>query len=113
MKHYLSAWQTVAMILGLMVHGAVFAADFTDQKGKAHKIEVKGTQAILIGMNQPAPDGVYRGKDGKAITVKNGRVAQGAVSPRDAIKPQPATGVIAPIDHKGDVAHKGAVKAVK
>lgn len=113
MKLCPSAGQASSMVLGLLVHGAVFAADFTDQKGRAHKIEVKGTQAILIGMNQPAPDGVYRGKDGRTLTVKNGRVAQGAVSPRDAIKSQPAAGVVAPIDHKGDAAHKGAVKAVK
>jgi hypothetical protein len=90
------------MVAGSLLQGAALSADFTDHKGKAHKIEVKGTQAILIGMNQPAPDGVYRGKDGKSITVKNGNVVQGAVAPAAAHK-----------SIKDGVVQKGATTAMK
>lgn len=95
------------MVAGLLLQGASFSADFTDQKGKAHKIQVKGTQAILIGMNQPAPDGVYRGKDGRSITVKNGNVVQGAAAQAGFKDGVVQKGI------KGEVAHKGATAAMK
>jgi hypothetical protein len=107
--------QASAMVLGLLVQGAAFAAsDYLDQGGRTHKIEVRGTQAILIGMNKPAPDGVYRGKDGKTITVKNGNVVQGVVAPIDH-KASPAhKGIKGEIAHKGpEAAIKGELKAIK
>jgi hypothetical protein len=68
----------VGIGLGYALVGAAAAVDYFMPNGQKVRAEIRGNQFILIGMRgpQPAPDGTYRGPDGRSIIVQRGIIVQ-------------------------------------
>lgn len=91
-------WQLVLVCIGLgyALASAAAAVDYFMPNGQKVRAEVRGNQFILIGPRgpQPAPDGSYRGPDGKTIVVMGDLIVQpGAATPKPGemrgLNPQP------------------------
>lgn len=64
--------------LGVALAGVAAQVDYFNERGQKVRAEVRGNQFILIGLRgpQPAPDGTYRGPDGRTFAVQKGIIVQ-------------------------------------
>ncbi|GEM_PF-6913226 len=82
-----------ALLISIASHAAMM--DFFMPNGQKVQGEVVGNKLMLKGVPVgmlPAPDGTYRGRDGKSIIVHNGIIIQGGMPNPAATKmlnPQP------------------------
>ena len=120
MRNVVQTAGVLAFALGVQSAVIAAAVDVFDQGGSRVQAEISGNRMILIGMNKgrkTAPDGVYKGLDGKSIVVRGGIIVPGSAAAPGAHKSAPAikgelvpavrpsAGIIGPLDSQ---AHKSA-----
>jgi len=103
----------LALTLSAFGYAAIVGAaavDYFSPSGEKVKAEVRGNQFILIGLRgpQPAPDGTYRGPDGRSIIVQRGIIVQQGAG--QMMKPGEAKGFNPQPDPPGKPMNPGAAK---